>query len=138
MSIVKTALLVVLGVVCVSSAFPGIWRKHHPDVDPRYKEWAHFVISSQVENRTNFDTLMTLMSVESQVMCPQDVDSFLCLLYRPTCRSEANFYSTRYIFGVFLFFAALHALHRRGQLHALGNQPEVIRLQRSCLRCEVS
>ncbi|CAN7943191.1 unnamed protein product [Ixodes pacificus] len=73
MSIVKTALLVVLGVVCVSSAFPGVWRKHHPDVDPRYKEWAHFAISSQVENRTNFDTLMTLISVESQVTRPQDV-----------------------------------------------------------------
>ncbi|CAN7950378.1 unnamed protein product, partial [Ixodes pacificus] len=68
MSIVKAALLVVLGVACVSSVFPGVWRKHHPDVDPRYKEWAHFAISSQVENRTNFDTLMTLISVESQVI----------------------------------------------------------------------
>ncbi|KAM7306416.1 putative cystatin [Ixodes scapularis] len=72
MSIVKTALLVVLGVVCVSSDFPGVWRKHQPDMDPRYKEWAHFAISSQVEDRTNFDTLMNLMSVESQVIVGVD------------------------------------------------------------------
>ncbi|EEC14756.1 cystatin, putative [Ixodes scapularis] len=75
MSIMKTALLFVLGGVCVSSAFPGVWRRHHPDMDPRYKEWAHFAISSQVEDRTNFDTLMTLISVESQVTRPQDVTS---------------------------------------------------------------
>ncbi|CAN7984973.1 unnamed protein product [Ixodes pacificus] len=71
MSIAKAALLV-LGVVCLSTAFPGVWRRHHPDVDPRYREWAHFAISSQVENKTNYDTLMTLISVESQVIAGVD------------------------------------------------------------------
>ncbi|KAG0436270.1 hypothetical protein HPB47_018043 [Ixodes persulcatus] len=66
MSIVKTALLV-LGVVCLSTALPGDWRRHHLDVDPRNWDLAHFAISSQIEGRTNYDTLMKLISVESQV-----------------------------------------------------------------------
>ncbi|KAG0444048.1 hypothetical protein HPB47_014241 [Ixodes persulcatus] len=63
---VLNAALVCSVVVSLSTAFPGIWRRHHPDLDACYKEWAHFAISSQVEGRTNYDTLLKLLSVESQ------------------------------------------------------------------------
>ncbi|CAN8032183.1 unnamed protein product [Ixodes persulcatus] len=91
MSIVKTALLV-LGVVCLSTAFPGIWRRHHPDVDPRYKEWAHFAISSQVEGRTNYDTLLKLMSVESQVVAGVDY-KLKMMVAESTCVVGKDWYS---------------------------------------------
>ncbi|EEC04010.1 cystatin, putative [Ixodes scapularis] len=64
MSLPKVALVCFVA-VSLSSAFPGKLKRHHPDVDHRYREWAHFATSSQVEVRTNYDTLVTLFNVES-------------------------------------------------------------------------
>uniref|UniRef100_A0A4D5RGK5 Putative cystatin n=1 Tax=Ixodes scapularis TaxID=6945 RepID=A0A4D5RGK5_IXOSC len=91
MSLLNAALVCSV-VVSLSTAFPGIWRRHHPDVDPRYKEWAHFAISSQVEGRTNYDTLLKLLSVESQVIAGVDY-KLKMMVAESTCVVGKDWYS---------------------------------------------
>ncbi|KAH9374992.1 hypothetical protein HPB48_019411 [Haemaphysalis longicornis] len=59
------AALACLLVVCGS--IPGGWRDQDPQSSPKYKKLAHFAVSQHVEGLENYDTVLDLIKVETQV-----------------------------------------------------------------------
>nr|ABZ89554.1 cystatin [Haemaphysalis longicornis] len=60
------AALACLFVVCAS--IPGGWRDQDPQSSPKYKNLAHYAVAQRVEGLDNYDTVLDLTKVETQVV----------------------------------------------------------------------
>ncbi|KAH7972818.1 hypothetical protein HPB52_017484 [Rhipicephalus sanguineus] len=62
------AALLIAASVCHGQNAPGSWEKKQVGEDPLYEQMAHFAVSKQVGgDRQNFDTVLELLEVETQV-----------------------------------------------------------------------
>ncbi|KAL1469677.1 hypothetical protein MTO96_040929 [Rhipicephalus appendiculatus] len=55
------------------------WVQHKPDESPVYMELAHYAVSTQVGNRTVYDTVVKLVHISTQE--PPAITQRLCLFY---------------------------------------------------------
>lgn len=60
------AALAALFVVCTS--IPGGWKDQDPNGRPKYKELAHYAVVQRVEGLDNYDTVLELTKVETQIV----------------------------------------------------------------------
>uniref|UniRef100_G3MRH4 Cystatin domain-containing protein n=1 Tax=Amblyomma maculatum TaxID=34609 RepID=G3MRH4_AMBMU len=66
----STTVLAVLAVLIVAcgASIPGGWSTKDPQSSPKYKELAHYAVSQRVEGLENYDTVLELTKVETQVV----------------------------------------------------------------------
>uniref|UniRef100_A0A023FSZ0 Putative cystatin n=1 Tax=Amblyomma cajennense TaxID=34607 RepID=A0A023FSZ0_AMBCJ len=59
--------LAIVGVVCVA-ALPGGWTTRDPESSPKYKQLAHYAVAQHIDGLQNYDTVLELTKVETQVV----------------------------------------------------------------------
>uniref|UniRef100_A0A023G8F8 Putative cystatin n=1 Tax=Amblyomma triste TaxID=251400 RepID=A0A023G8F8_AMBTT len=66
----STTVLAVLAVLIVAcgASIPGGWSTKDPQSSPKYKELAHYAVAQRVEGLENYDTVLELTKVETQVV----------------------------------------------------------------------
>ncbi|XP_077523617.1 cystatin-2-like isoform X2 [Amblyomma americanum] len=60
-------MLAICGVACLA-AVPGRWTSKDPESSPKYRELAHYAVSQRVEGQVNYNTVLDITKVETQVV----------------------------------------------------------------------
>uniref|UniRef100_A0A0C9R562 Putative tick cistatins 1 n=1 Tax=Amblyomma americanum TaxID=6943 RepID=A0A0C9R562_AMBAM len=66
-SVSVVAVLAVCIAACVAS-IPGGWSAQEPQSSPKYKELAHYAVAQRIEGLENYDTVLELTRVETQIV----------------------------------------------------------------------
>ncbi|KAK8781643.1 hypothetical protein V5799_017015, partial [Amblyomma americanum] len=61
------ATLAIVAAVYVA-ALPGGWTTRDPESSPKYKQLAHYAVARHVDGLQNYDTVLELTKVETQVV----------------------------------------------------------------------
>nr|QJI54849.1 cystatin protein [Haemaphysalis flava] len=65
---VALSVVALAGLVVAGASMPGGWTNKDPQSSPKYKELAHYAVAQRVEGLENYDTVLELTKVETQVV----------------------------------------------------------------------